>query len=251
MTAKDATFQDHFSGHAREYAAHRPGYPPALFERLAAITPSRGCAIDMATGNGQAARQLAKHFDHVIALDASSEQIAHAAPNPKITYGCAPAEATGLDDDSADLITVAQALHWFDHPRFFAEAARVAKPGAVFAAWTYGLFTVDEEVDAIVREFYEDQIGPYWPAERRHVDAGYTTIAVPGTPIPFEAPPMVLEWTVDALLAYLGTWSASKAYADATGEDPVDQIEMAMRVSWGEDARPVEWPVASVVTKLP
>lgn len=245
-------FQDHFSGHAADYARHRPTYPPALFANLAAASPATGVVWDCATGSGQAAVALAEHFDQVIATDASAEQVAHAAERPKVVYRVATAEESGLEDASVDLVTVAQALHWFDHERFFAEVERVLRPGGLFAAWSYGLFTLDEEIDAIVYDFYTGEIDAHWAPERRHVDAGYATIPTPDwEEVAIAAPPMTLEWTVDDALAYLGTWSATRACARATGEDPVDAIEMQMRVVWGEHARTVTWPLAMRALRKP
>ena len=90
-------FKDHFSGHAVEYAKFRPHYPDELFEHLASISPRHEVAWDCATGNGQAAVGLARHFDGVTATDASAQQIESAEPNDLISYRVAPAEASGID----------------------------------------------------------------------------------------------------------------------------------------------------------
>jgi SAM-dependent methyltransferase len=160
------TFKDHFSSASDRYAAYRPDYPAALFAWLAGLCAERELAWDCATGSGQAALGLAPHFRRVVATDASAEQVRHAAPHPLIDYRVAPAEASGLADHSVDLVTVAQAAHWFDLPRFYAEAARVLKPGGAIAVWGYGRMLLPGEMDGLFQRFYAKTVGPYWPPER-------------------------------------------------------------------------------------
>jgi SAM-dependent methyltransferase len=157
---------DHFSGHAADYAKARPSYPPELFAWLAQQCAGHDLTWDCGTGNGQAARALAEHFRRVHATDLSAEQIAQAEPDPRIDYLAAPAEVSGLPDRCCDLVTVAQALHWFCGEPFYAEVQRVLKPGGVFAAWTYTLLRGEAELNAIVEDFYRNTIGPWWPPER-------------------------------------------------------------------------------------
>ena len=113
-------FSDHFASVSGAYANFRPTYPPPLFDWLAAVAPTRRRVWDCATGTGQAAVALAAHFSEVVASDASASQLAAASPHPRVHYRLAAAENSGLEADSLDLVTVAQALHWFDRPRFFA-----------------------------------------------------------------------------------------------------------------------------------
>jgi SAM-dependent methyltransferase len=240
------TFKDLFSAHAGDYARFRPTYPEALFAWLAAAAPGRACAVDVATGNGQAALLLAQHFARVVALDASATQVAEAPAHPHIQYGIAPAEATGLDPASADLLTAAQAFHWFDHPRFFAEAARLLRPGGVLAVWCYGLARITPEVDAVVQHLYGEVLGSYWEPERRLVEDGYRGVSFPFEPV--EAPPfeMSAAWDLAALLGYLRTWSALKAFARARGSDPLAALAPDLARAWGDDPapRPVRWPLS-------
>ncbi|HSN13918.1 MAG TPA: methyltransferase domain-containing protein, partial [Anaeromyxobacteraceae bacterium] len=150
------SFKDHFSGVAVGYRAYRPGYPPSLFSWLAAVSPSKERAVDLGCGTGQATVALAEHFEEVIGLDPSAEQVAAAEPRPRVRYGVAPAEATGLPDACADLVVAAQAAHWFDPARLHPELARLARPGAIFAAFTYDLCRVDAAVDEVLGRFYRD-----------------------------------------------------------------------------------------------
>lgn len=238
-------FKDHFSDHASAYAQARPMYPDALFEWLAAQCAARTLAWDAGCGNGQAARALAGYFDQVIATDPSAAQIAHAPVHPAIEYRVEPAESPSLADGSADLITVAQAFHWFEHDRFIVQARRVARPGAVVAVWSYGLSSVTAPVDAIFHELYSDILGAYWPPERRHIENGYADLPFPFASVAAPDFAMTLRWTLAEYLAYLRSWSASQRYLSDMGEDAVARIVPAMTRAWGEgdQAREVSWPL--------
>jgi SAM-dependent methyltransferase len=239
------TFKDLFSGQSADYARFRPTYPDALFSWLVSVVPGRDCAVDVATGNGQAARLLAPHFARVVALDASAAQIAEAPAHPQVQYRVAPAEATGLDAASVDLLTVAQAFHWLDQPRFFAEAGRLLRPGGVLAVWCYGLTRITPAVDAVVQHLYGDLLGSYWEPERRLVEDGYGGVTFPFDPI--EAPPfeMTAQWQLADLLGYLRTWSALKAFVRARGSDPLVALAPDLAAAWGDPgARLVRWPLA-------
>ncbi len=246
------TFKDHFSGHADRYAQYRPDYPPALFTFLAGLTTTHTCAWDCGTGNGQAARALAAHFDRVWATDASAKQIEQARPHPRVRYTVAPAERSGLPTASADLITVAQALHWFDADAFLTEALRVGKPGGVLAAWSYEMATINPQVDAVVMQFYRTVVGPYWPPERQLVEDGYSHLTLPGKRLPAPAFAMVKDWRVEDVLGYVGTWSAVKNYRKANGEDPVETLEKPLEAAWGNAmTQKVSWPMQIHLSRLP
>jgi SAM-dependent methyltransferase len=231
-------FKDHFSGHADLYRAARPIYPEALFAWLAAQAPDRALAWDCGCGNGQASVALARHFARVVATDPSANQIADAEPCANVDYRVEAAERPSLAAGSASLVTIAQALHWFDHAAFNAQARRVLKPGGVIAAWAYSDCWVGEAaIDAIKDRLYVDLTGPYWPPERAHVEAGYTTLPFPFVEISAPSFPMLVAWNVDQLLAYFRSWSASQRYIKARGEDPVGLIEADLRAAWGDPAR--------------
>ncbi len=246
-------FKDHFSGHAAHYAAARPGYPDALFDWLADQAPARALAWDAGCGNGQAAVALAARFDAVYATDPSATQVAAAAPHPRVRYAVEPAEACALPDASADLIVVAQALHWFEHARFFAEAARVLRPGGVLAALSYGLTHVDAAVDAVFMRLYDSALGPYWPPERRLVESGYAGLAFPFDPVEPPVVDMRCDWNLAQYLAYLRSWSASQRHINATGRDAVTEAEADFARAWGDASsiRAVRWPLAVRVVRKP
>jgi len=244
------TFNDHFASVATHYACGRPTYPPALFDWLASRCVAHDLAWDCGAGNGQASIELTRHFKHVLATDGSKAQIAQATRHPQVEYRVALAENSGLDDLCADLIVIAQALHWFDPTRFYVEAGRILKPGGVIAAWSYGVLKVEgNEVDAIVQRFYYDEVGSYWPPERRHVESGYRDLAFPFRRI--IAPPfaMSLRWNLAQLLGYLRSWSATAQFIKINGFDPVTKIERGLRASWGDinQVRTVDWPLAMLV----
>lgn len=244
MTQSD--FRDHFSVLAEGYARHRPGYPDALFTWLAGQATSNARAWDCATGTGQAARGLADHFREVVATDASADQIALAHGPDNVRFEVAPAEAAPLPAASVDLITVAQALHWFDHHAFYAEVRRVLRPGGVLAAWSYNLLTIDAgPIDTAVGRLHA-VVDPHWPPERHHVATGYRELPFPFEPLP--APPFAMsaEWTLPDLLGYLGTWSAVRYYREATGEDPLAGVATELQQAWGaaDRVRTVRWPLS-------
>lgn len=238
------TFEDHFSGHARTYAAYRPRYPAELFNHLHAVAPDGGTAWDAATGNGQAATALAAAGRVVFATDASVEQIRRAEPHPSVLYAVALSEAPPLPDRSVSLVTVAQALHWFDAEEFYHEVHRVLVPGGVAAVIVYGLFTVAPAVDAIIGAFHDDTVGPYWPRRRGHIRDMYRDLPFPFDRLPTPEFEMVAAWSLERVLGYLSTWSAVRRYMADRGGDPLDVVRGRLSNAWGPQAtRTVRWPL--------
>jgi SAM-dependent methyltransferase len=235
---------DHFSGISAGYAAFRPRYPRALFEFLATVPERRRRAWDCGAGTGQATSDLAEWFDEVIATDVSAEQIAQAPAHPGISWRAEAAESTSIESGTIDLVTVAQALHWFDHERFYAEVRRVSAPGGAIAAWMYGGARMDGEAGSLLRQFATGTVGGYWPPERRFVDDAYASI-----PFPFhriQVPGLCLEetWTREQLVGYARTWSSTTRYAAANGVDPVIELDRELARVWRDgEARRVEWPL--------
>lgn len=227
-----------FSTVAREYANFRPGYPPELFAWLARVVPRREAVWDCGCGSGQASTALAEHFAVVHATDIAPEQVAAAKPHPRVRYSVAPAELSGLPDAAVDLVTVAQALHWFDVQAFYAEARRVARPGALLAVWNYPRPRfADAELDRRFLEFYGGVVGPYWPAERRHVEANYATLPLFSEEGAFEELPhpefgLTLRWNLEQVLGYVSSWSATARYRQARGDDPVPLLRASLQGAW-------------------
>ena len=206
-------------------------------------------AWDCATGNGQAAVELAEVFLRVIATDASEKQVANAERHPRVGYRVAIAENSGLESQGVDFVTVAQALHWFDLERFYAEVRRVLKPDGAIAVWAYKLATVSPAIDAIVNHYYSDVVGPHWPAERVLVEKfEELPFAFPEIAAPSFA--MEAEWSVEELLGYLRTWSATQRFMTAEQRDPLDGVEDKLRAEWGTEVRRVGWPLTVRVGRL-
>lgn len=239
-------FQDHFSGTAADYAAHRPGYPSALVDFVADVAPHQGTAWDAGCGSGQLSVMLADCFEHVVATDASHAQIAHATPHPNVEYRCARAEDSGLPDASVDLAVAAQAAHWFELDAYHAEVRRVARPGAIIALASYGVMRIDEAVDRVVQRFYSEVLGPYWPVERRHVESGYRSLPFPFEEIDVPELEMHAEWKVADLLGYVDTWSAVRALKRAEGRERYQAFRRDLMEAWGSEpsTRDVRWPLA-------
>lgn len=243
-------FKDHFSERSDQYARYRPEYPAALFEYLASLCVHRVRAWDCATGSGQVARALTFWFDEVVATDASEQQLKAALPHTGVRYHVAPAEDSGLDDASIDLVTVGQALHWFDFDRFYREAERVLVAGGILSAWCYEHCRVTPECDTIIDRLYTDKLDGYWPPERRLIERRYADVELPGEAIEVPGFDMQLEWTADDLLGYVGTWSACRRYAARHGEDPVATIAEELRDAWGPESRPARWPLTVLASRL-
>ena len=245
------TFPDHFSQQASDYARYRPLYPAKLYEYLASLTPEHDRAWDVGTGNGQAALGLARHYRSIVATDPSEQQIALATPHERVTYRVATAEHSGIEDRSIDLVTVAQAVHWFDLDRFYMEVKRVLKPHGVLAVWCYNLTMITPEVDRVMESYYHDVLGEFWPPQIRWVDEHYQTL-----PFPFDeiaAPDFALEavWSLSDLFGYLSSWSAAQKYQAARGLDPLDTKRAEFQAAWGAKTdRVVRWPLYLRVGKF-
>lgn len=243
---------DHFSTISAAYAAFRPRYPRALFEFIASIAPRRQRAWDCGAGSGQATVDLADWFEEVIGTDASAEQIARAPRHAKITWAVTRAESTPLATASIDVITIAQALHWFDFDRFYAEVRRVAATDAVICAWTYEAPRMEGPVGEALRHFAFETLADYWPPGRSYVDEGYRSI-----PFPFErlvAPTLSLEdrWTLDQVAGFMRTWSAVARFAETHGTDPVVPIERELRELWPDPNEPrrITWRLAVLAGRV-
>lgn len=245
-------FKDHFSARSSDYATFRPTYPPALVDYLASLTRTHDLALDCGCGNGQLSCLIAEHYARVVATDASAQQIDKAERHPRVEYRVARAEATGLDAGSVDLLTVAQAAHWFDLDAFYAEVRRVLRPGGAIVLITYGVTETDRDIKQVVAHFYREVVGPFWPPERHHVESGYRSL-----PFPFReetAPPLAIErqWSADDLIGYVGTWSASISAEAALGRAPFEKFAQDLRAAWGDPnlRRLIRWPLSLRIGRI-
>jgi SAM-dependent methyltransferase len=239
-------FADHFSRLSPRYAVYRPRYPEGLFDAIATTGARRRRLWDSATGSGQAAVPLAARFETVVATDASRQQLGSVTPHARVRYVAARAEAVPLRERWADVVTVAQALHWLDLPEFYAEVRRVLEPGGLLVAWTYGVQRLgDDAIDAVLGDFYGRVVGPYWAPERELVETGYRTLDFPFDEVAIASPPMTGEWNLGQLLGYVSTWSAVAKCRDVTAIDPMVELEARLEPLWGDPARHrhIEWPI--------
>jgi SAM-dependent methyltransferase len=239
------SFKDHFSKQAADYARFRPRYPREMFKYLGTVARSRALAWDCATGNGQAAVQLTEVFDRIIATDASEKQIANAEPHERVEYRVASGEESGLESSTIGLIMVAQALHWFDLDRFYAEVKRLLKPGGIFAASAYKFFHIVPAIDEVVNNrYYRKVVGPFWPPERTLIEKfEQLPFPFPETETPrFE---MSVHWKLEHLIGYLRTWSATQRFIAANRRDPLEEIAAELGAAWGDakQLRRVIWPL--------
>ena len=258
--------KDLFSAQSKEYAGSRPTYPLALFEFIVGLVDEKNLAWDCATGNGQAALVLADYFKQVIASDISARQLENARQERNIKYQIFRAEDTPLKDNSVDLITIAQALHWFDFDRFYSEARRVLSKrkvgktceggGGIIAAWAYGLHTISPEVDKVTHQLYEDILGDkYWPPERKYVEERYETIPFPFEQIPAPEFQIELRWNLSELVNYYRSWSSVQNFIEKNKYDPVSEVSSSLQNVWGgknyvNEKRKVVWPLYVKIGKI-
>ena len=264
--SETASFKDHFSGHAAAYAAARPQYPAELFAFIQDLCEEKQLAWDCGAGNGQASLGLLPYFQQVLATDGSYQQIledcAPGNPDSGLIRAAMLAERVAIDSSSVDLVVVAQALHWFNATEFFAEVDRVLKPGGVIAVWCYGVQQIDAVVDRVIHKLYEDILGPFWPAERRLVEAGYRDFELPYPEVNSPEFRLQKKWCLDQLLAYFNSWSAVQRFRKSRGENPLMQIEDELVSAWtsttaGQGQNPpamqkvVSWPLSLRVAIKP
>lgn len=238
-------FRDHFSGHAERYAAQRPGYPPELAETLAGLAPRRRVAWDAGCGPGRLTVHLAGRFRLVVGTDASRRQLEEAEPAPGVRYARALAEEAPIASGAADLITAAQAAHWFEIDDFYEEVRRIAAPEAALALVTYDRPRVDEEVDGLVDRFHDVALEGHWSPRRHHVDSRYATLPFPFEEVEVAIPPIRENWSASRFLAYVETWSGTRALAAAGERDRIEQFRQGLVNAWGGAARTrtVRWPL--------
>ena len=243
MTLRD--FSDHYSERSDEYRRTRPTYPPALIDWLASFARDRALAWDAGCGSGQLSVPLARVFERVVGSDASVAQIMAARAHPRVHYRVARAEASGLPNGVADLCVAAQAVHWFDVDAYAAEVARVGRPRSRVALVTYGRPRLPGGLDAALQRFHTDVLAPFWPSERRHVDAAYRSIPFPFSEVPAPAFDMTHHWALSRFNGYVETWSAVRAARSGGAGAAVDAFTDELAGGWGEPDKelPVRWLV--------
>jgi ubiquinone/menaquinone biosynthesis C-methylase UbiE len=254
MTKKqEPLIEDCFIKQAEIYAQHRPRYPEALFKYLAELCPAHELAWDCGTGSGQAASGLVKFFKRVIASDLNPNQIKHAELHEKILYQVSSAEKADLETQSADLITVAQALHWFKLSHFYSEARRILKPGGILATWCYRLPAISPAIDETIKRYYEVVVGPYWSDRMQFVHDRYQTIPFPFEELPPPHGEMNTSWNFNEIIGFLDSWSSTLKFMEMRGYHPLDDIKEDLQDAWGNPAqkRLVQFPLYYKIGRNP
>ncbi len=235
---------DSFSTGGKDYAIFRPESPKEIFDFLYGHVDGFDAAWDCGTGNGQVAAELARRFNIVYGTDISDDQLTHAQQKDNIIYRKERVEQTSFPEHYFDLITGAQAVHWFDFDPFYAEVQRVAKPGALVAFWTYSMLKLTPAVNTVIDHFYLDITHTYWDKERDYVDAQYKTIPFPFKEIVAPDIQIVKSYSIEQLIGYLRTWSGVRHYIRREQKDPTDLILADLKKAWGPDEKlEVRWPV--------
>ena len=236
--------KDNFSKQSDLYSRFRPGYPGQLFDFLLPLVPDKRNAWDCGTGNGQVAAKLSHYFSEVYATDLSAAQIENAERKKNIFYSVEKAEKTLFPDNKFDLITIAQAIHWFEFNAFYNEAQRTLKPGGIIAVIGYDILRINKKIDLLIDRFYRDTTGPYWDDERKYVEEHYLTIPFPFKEITTPGFSMNYNWEPERVTGYLNTWSAVQHYIRKNNENPVDKFSQELKKVWGNVLkRKVQFPI--------
>lgn len=237
--------KDRFSEQSESYKKFRPIYPLELYNYILRYCSGFQNAWDCGTGNGQVAIELAKYFENVAATDISKSQLSKASVKANIHYAKQRAEETNFSSNSFDLITVAQALHWFDHPAFFKEVKRVLKPNGILAVWGYDLLKVSAEIDGDIVDFYSNVVGPYWDTERKHIETNYSSINFPFSEV-ISNNQFFIEavWSIDHLEGYFNSWSAVQNFRKQNkGLSPVNKLVKEIKYKMSTTTFKVKFPI--------
>lgn len=236
--------KDKFSNQSNEYVRYRPSYPGGMVEFIVQHVPDRNAAWDCGTGNGQLAVLVADHFEQVIATDLSEQQLSNAAQRSNITYRKANAEDPVFAEDQFDLVTVAQAIHWFDFDQFYAQVKRVLKADGIMAAIGYGLLEIDSDIDPLLWRLYSDILGAYWDFERTHINDGYSNIPFPFEEIKAPRFQSTYQWSKANFQGFLQSWSARQNYIARHQSDPLDLIQTDLDRVWPlDEVKEIRFPV--------
>ncbi|MBI3218600.1 MAG: methyltransferase domain-containing protein [Bacteroidetes bacterium] len=243
--------KDNFSRQSAHYAKYRPTYPVAFYDYINALVSHKACAWDCGTGNGQVAFELSKTFDCVLATDISEAQISQATRANNIVYSVQPAEKTDFADHQFDLVLAAQAIHWFDFDKFYAEVRRTGKPGALVCVVGYGRIEITESIDQLVLYYYRNILGTYWDAERKYIDENYLTIPFPFRELKAPSIVNIFQWSREQLIGYINTWSAVKHFVQQNQFNPIDQLQQELENHWNEgELKEVRFPLLLRVGRL-
>ncbi|XP_039154687.1 putative methyltransferase DDB_G0268948 [Eucalyptus grandis] len=235
-----------FDKQAEIYADARPTYPRECYQKLAALTPGQALAWDLGTGNGQAALGVAEHYQQVIAMDVSESQLNYAIPHPRVRYLHTPPSISDDEllaivggENSVDLITVAQAIHWFELPKFYSLVNPVLrKLEGVIAVWGYQAIQVSPTFDSILKIFFDATL-PYWNSNIRYVSDQYKTLPFPfesvdlgseGNPVALDIP---TEVSFKGILGILRSWSAVATAKEQGVELLSEGVVREFKRAWG------------------
>lgn len=241
--------KDLFSSNSELYSLARPSYPIEVVQELLNLVPENHFVWDCGAGSGQFTQLLAPYFDHVVATDISEQQLSKAPYFENVSYQLQSAEKTSFAAHSFDLITVAQAVHWFDFDEFYAEVYRTLKIDGIFAVIGYGLIHVEHPVlNRLIHQLYFEVLDGYWDPERKYIDDLYQTIPFPFEEISVPKMTMQYQWSKEQLINYLNTWSALKHFREKNQNQPLVEIQKFLEND--HESVLVEFPVLFRAGKL-
>lgn len=245
--------KDRFSSGSQLYQLARPNYPAGLMQEILKHVVTPQFAWDCGAGSGQLTQLLAPHFDAVVATDISAHQLQHAPYFENVSYQVQSAEHTSFAEQSFDLITVAQAIHWFDFDGFYAEVRRTLRREGILAVIGYGLIQLQQpELQGCIERLYFKILKGYWDAERRYIDEAYQTIPFPFEEIATPELSMSFQWSAAQLLDYLNTWSALKHYRAKNSDDPLYEFKAFFAVDdYANQVFALKFPIFLRLGRLP
>ncbi len=240
--------KDNFSDKSDLYKQFRPAYPNELLKFLISKVSNFDSAWDCETGNGQIAKVISDRFKEVFATDISEPQLINAEKKYNLFYSKQPAEQTNFPANTFDLITVGQAVHWFNFDKFYSEVNRTLKNTGILAILGYGKLEIDSETDRVIDKLYFDILGEYWDKERKYVDENYVTIPFPFDEIKCPRFSNKYYWTPVQLFGYFETWSSVKHFINKNNKNPIDIIRTELLKTWNENiSKEINFPILTRV----
>lgn len=147
-----ASFQPKFGHAAEEFQRYRPDYPAALYDHILAQVSeqSRGCAMDLGAGTGRVTAHLLPYFREVISVEPDRGMAAKIVERfPQAMVREATVEDHVQPAESVDLITIANALHWMEADRVFANTRVWLRPGGILAVCDLPLPKATATIEAL------------------------------------------------------------------------------------------------------
>jgi SAM-dependent methyltransferase len=229
-------FEPRFGQVAEEFQRYRPDYPSELFGHiLDAVPPEhRRRAMDLGAGTGKATRALMPHFAEVIAVEPDAQMAAKLAEQfPGAMIRNVPAERCSQPPETVDLVTIANALHWMEAERVFANVRSWLRRGGVLAVFDRPLPKTTPALDAVLRA---ELRGPWKPHRDRRLERYLIwqkqVRAAPGLRVVEETKfPDIVPMSARDLTGYWRSTSYASAYARTLADPELYWRDLESRIA--------------------